>query len=161
MRNPSPEVIEKWVSCGLGCDFSDFVVPTTDTVPWGEPGQIVILQMDVNPNGDGIDTQRTVRQGVWDRDRHALAIPMPTKRDPNRTGACGLYGLVRLYLQEGWQEHQNGFVVHGRSLLEDEGKLVILMNAIVENEINRLLTSYSNLLDKIPKPPGYGSSPCF
>jgi hypothetical protein len=152
MRNLSPEQVAEWTRANVACDLSDFAIPTTQTAPWGEPGELVRLELHVDPGEPEPRLQRTVRRGVWERDRHALVIPMPTRRDPAGVGAAGLCGLVRVDLHDGMMERKRGFIVHGQALLEDEDKLHAIVNAAATAEIDRLVASFSAHRALLPAP---------
>lgn len=143
MQKLSKEEIARWTRGFGNCDFSDFSIPTTDTAPWGEFGQMVRVALEVDPEKLEPSIVRTVLDGTWDRQKHGLVIPMPTRREPERIGLRGLYGLVSVSLESVPMWNPSGFIVHGQSLVADEEKLLSLVTRLAAAELDRIIGSYS------------------
>lgn len=154
MRDLDQAEISRWTRGDA--DFSEFAIPTTDTAPWGEPGEIVLLTVRLDSNNPHVAPSRNTRSGTWDRDSHGLRGPMPTRRDPNAMANTGLFGMVSLAMMPGWMHSPNEthsgrgglavqFVVQGSCLIEDEDRMHALVVDTALKEINRMVSSLEGM----------------
>jgi hypothetical protein len=147
VRDLEPAELKRWTGLNpMGCDFSGFDVPTTDSVTWDSPGAIVTVSLSVNMDGRTSSLSVDTMRGTWNREVHGLLVLMPTRRNPARQGSWGLSGLVMAHINR----EINGFTVHGRALEDDAERIIDLVRVIACNWISVEIDALKNLQSAIP-----------
>ena len=87
----------RWTHPTEGVDFSGFVIPTTETTPWGAEARVYQVRITLLADHSEPEVEERVHVGTWRREDHGWHGTVPKQgRGRPRTVGGGLFGLVSL-----------------------------------------------------------------